>query len=103
MLNRYQRGYHPKEAFELMALGEALQALGTADEHRSELGQANGIALGELAQGTLAKAGRWELGLVAQGLPTSCRNHLRWCFQLQPRVTDPRVMARSVPLTQMTA
>ena len=36
-------------------------------------------------------------------LATSSRNHLRWCFHAQPPVTEPRVIARTVPLTQIAA
>ena len=86
---------HAQEALELVALRQFLQSLGAAREDRDEVGQLDGIALGDVAQNIF--------GRDAQGLPTSWRNHLRWCFQLQPRVTEPRVMARKVPLTQMTA
>jgi hypothetical protein len=34
---------------------------------------------------------------------TSSRSHLRWCRQAQPPVTEPRIMARMVPRTQMAA
>ena len=71
------------------------QSLGPPGKDGDEIGQPDGIALGERANGVV--------GQVAQGLPTSWRNHLRWCFQLQPRVTEPRVMARKVPLTQIAA
>src|SRR5258708_21669986 len=95
---------HAQETFELMARSERIQPRGAAGEHGGEVGQADGIALGDLAQRVLAEAGRWRFGTaVAQGLPTSWRNHLRWCFQLQPRVTEPRVMARKVPLIQIAA
>ena len=53
--------------------------------------------------GSLSANDPTVLSGIAQGLPTSWRNHLRWCFQLQPRVTEPRVMARKVPLTQIAA
>src|SRR6185295_9892489 len=36
-------------------------------------------------------------------LAASSRSHLRWCFQAQPPVTVPRVMARTVPFTQIAA
>ena len=36
-------------------------------------------------------------------LATSSRSHLRWCFHAQPPVIEPRVIARTVPLTQIAA
>jgi len=59
--------------------------------------------LGDLAQRVFAVRGGWIVGTGAQGLPTSWRNHLRWCFQAQPPLTEPRVMARKVPFTQIAA
>ena len=103
VLGRDQGRDHAQEAFQLVARRQRPQPLGAAREDRREIGQADGIALGDLAQGGFAEAGGRIVRAAAQGLPTSWRNHLRWCFQLQPRVTEPRVMARSVPLTQMAA
>jgi hypothetical protein len=36
-------------------------------------------------------------------MATSSRSHLRWCFHTQPPVTEPWVIARTVPLTQIAA
>ena len=82
---------------------ERTQALGTVRKDRCKVWQTDRIALGDLAQRGLAEAGNGIVGIATQGFSTSWRNHLRWCFQLQPRVTEPRVMARSVPLTQIAA
>jgi hypothetical protein len=104
MLGRDDCRDQPQEAFHLMPVGELAQALGAAAEDGREIGQANGIALGDVAQRVFAIGRSGNLGLVAaQGLPTSWRNHLRWCFQAQPPVTEPRVMARKVPFTQIAA
>ncbi len=103
MLGRHEGGDHTQEAFQLVPLGQRLQALGTTREDRGEIGQANGIALGDLAQRVFAVRGGWIVGTGAQGLPTSWRNHLRWCFQAHPPLTEPRVMPRKVPLTQIAA
>jgi len=86
-----------------MASSERPQPLGTTQKDRREIGQADRIALGDFAQRGLAEAGRRIVRAAAQGFSTSWRNHLRWCFQLQPRVTEPRVMARNVPFTQIAA
>ncbi len=103
VLGRHESGDHAQEAFQLVPLGQRLQTLGTTVEDRGEVGQANGIALGDLAQRVFAVRGGGIVGTGVQGLPTSWRNHLRWCFQAQPPLTEPRVMARSVPLTQIAA
>ena len=104
VLGRDNGSDQPQEAFQLVAVGEDAEAFGAAAEDDRKIGQANGIAVGDLAQRVFAVRGGGTLGLVAaQGLPTSCRNHLRWCFQAQPPVTEPRVMARRVPLTQIAA
>ena len=82
-----------RNAFELVAGSQRLQPLGAAAEDRREIGQANRLALGDLAQYVFAEAAGRVARAAAQGLPTSWRNHLRWCFQAQPPVTEPRVMA----------
>jgi hypothetical protein len=62
----------PQEAFQLMPVGELTQPLGAAAEDGGEIGQAHGIALGDVAQRVFAKGCRGTRGLVAaQGLPTS--------------------------------
>src|SRR3546814_4449910 len=35
--------------------------------------------------------------------PRNCRSQALWCFQAQPGVTVPRVMARTEPFTQIPA
>ena len=94
---------HAQEIFELVPRGQRLQPVGTAAEDRRQIGQANRCALGDLAQYVFAEAAGRSARAAAQGLPTSWRNHLRWCFQAQPPLTEPRVMALSVPLIQMAA
>ena len=103
LLGGDQRRDHPQERFELVARGQCLQPFGTAAEDRCEIGQANRRALGDLAQYVFAEAAGRVARAAAQGLPTSWRNHLRWCFQAQPPLTEPRVMALIVPFTQMAA
>ena len=103
MLGRHQGRDQPQEAFQLMPGCKRLQARSAAQKDRREIRQTNGNTLGRLAEDVFAETGGRIVGAAAQGLPTSWRNHLRWCFQAQPPVTEPRVMARSVPLTQMAA
>ena len=103
MLSRRQRGNHAQEALEFVTFGQHLQSCGAPREDGGEIGQANRRALGDIAQYVFAEAAGRVVRTGAQGLPTSWRNHLRWCFQAQPPLTEPRVMARSVPLTQMAA
>ena len=62
-------------------------------QDRGEIGQADKLALGDRAKGVFAVTGARVGRAGTQGLPTSWRNHLRWCFQAQPPVTEPRVMA----------
>ncbi len=104
LLGRHDGCDQPQKALQLVPVGELAQALGAAAEDGAKIGQPNGIALGDVAERVLAIRRRGILGLVAaQGLPTSWRNHLRWCFQAQPPLTEPRVMARKVPFTQIAA
>ena len=77
MLGRHQGRDQAQEAFQFMPGGKGLQARGAARKNRGEIGQANGIALGRLAQNVFADTARRVAGAVAQGLPTSWRNHLR--------------------------
>ena len=103
MLGRDKGRDQAEKAFQLVPWRQRLQPLGTALEDRREVGQANAIALGNLAQDVFAEACGGVVRTGTQGLPTSWRNHLRWCFQAQPPLTVPLVMALSVPLTQMAA
>ena len=62
----------PQETFQLVAVGENTEALGAATEDGREIGQTDGIAVGDLAQRVFAVCGGGTRGLVAaQGLPTS--------------------------------
>ena len=103
MLGGNQRRHQAQEAFELVSGRQSRQPRCAPGEDRCQIGQADPFTLDDIAQGVLAEPAGGRYRCLGQGLPTSCRNHLRWCFQLQPRVTDPRVMARNVPLTQMAA
>ena len=103
MLGGNQRRHQAQETLELVSGSQRRQARRTPGKDRGEVGQAHPFTLDDIAQGVLTEPWAGRDRLAAQGLPTSWLNHLRWCFQLQPRVTEPRVMARRVPLTQMAA
>ena len=104
MLSRNDSRNQSQETLQLVPRGQCLQAVGAAGEDGGEVGQTDGIAIGDLAQCAFAVGRRWRNGMVVgQGLPTSWRNHLRWCLKPQPRVTVPRVMALIVPFTQIAA
>ena len=62
----------PQEAFQLMAVGKNAETLGAAAEDSRQVGQADGIAVGDLAQRVFAVCGtRCIRCVAAQGLPTS--------------------------------
>jgi hypothetical protein len=44
-----------------------------------------------------------DSGFSTRPLATSVRSHLRWCFQAQPPVTNPLIIAGKVPRSQMAA
>src|SRR5262249_14820757 len=95
--------HHAQEALELVTLGQRRQTGRASREEGGEVGQPHRLAEPKLTKRILTESRGWQFGRVAQGLPTSWRNHLRWCLKPQPRVTEPRVMARNVPRTQITA
>jgi len=79
---------HTQEDFEIVAGRPAPQPLGAAREDGGEIGQANRHRLGDRAQAcSRAEAGRRSSGPMLR-LPTSWRNHLRWCSTAQPPVTN---------------
>jgi hypothetical protein len=62
---------HLQEALEFVALGERAKPRGAAGEDGGEIGQANGLALGDLAEGRFTKAFGSLARTAAQDLPTS--------------------------------
>jgi hypothetical protein len=66
MLGGDQGRDHAQEALQLVPTGQRRQPLGAPGEDRDQIGQANGIALGELAQRVLAEVRSGTVRLVAQ-------------------------------------
>jgi hypothetical protein len=100
-LHARQRGDEPKVVRHRVAVGQSLEASYAPLEERTEIGQPDERGPCDVTDidGIDDRSrNRHLLPLAA-----SSRSHLRWNLQAQPLVTVPRVMARTVPFTQIAA
>jgi CheY-like chemotaxis protein len=100
-LGAADRGGEPQVIGQRVSGRERLQPLGAAVEQGGDIGQADE---GRLCGGPdFGGFGDDPLRRHFWPLAASSRSHLRWCFQAQPPVTMPLVIALTVPFTQMAA
>src|SRR5690606_34848476 len=90
------------EGFDFASWQDALHvpSIGSSGNEAARPGARRRPARGRLGQ---SPEGRYFPRSWWPSRSTSSRSQARWCFQAQPRVTEPRSMASIAPLTQNAA